>query len=101
MALPWTRSHNAPIQPLVPVIGMKHQGAHLDALAGRDIGALGGGVHEGGVGDAAGAAVGLAVEALDEENLGGREGVLVEPALGGGVADRKGLAAARRIDELP
>lgn len=95
-----TIAYSLPKPPSVPVLGMEYQSAHLDALAGRDIGALGRRVHEGAVGDAAGAAVGLAVEALDEQDLGGRETVLVEPALVRVMADRKGLAAPCGIDEL-
>lgn len=83
---------------LVTVIGVEDQASHLNALAGRDV-VRGGRVGERGVRDAAGAAVGLGVEALDEEDLLGGQAVLVEPAVARAVADAQGLAAAVRVDE--
>lgn len=77
---------------------MEDQGPHLDALAGRDV-VPGPGVGEGGVGHAAGAAVGLGVEALDEQDLLGREPALVVPAVAVGVPDRERLPLAVRVDE--
>lgn len=77
---------------------MEDEAADLDALAGRSV-RLRAGVDEGGVGDAAGAAVGLAVEALDEEDLLRGEATLVVPAMGRGVAYGEGLALACGVDE--
>lgn len=85
-------------RPLVPIFGVEDQAADLDALTRGGVG-LGARVHEGRVRDPPGPPVRLAIEALDQEDLLGRQPLLVVPALGGRVAHRERLALARGVDE--
>lgn len=77
---------------------MEHKAAHLNTLARRRIRRRAR-VDERRVRDAARAAIRLAVEALDQEDLLRRQSTLVVPALARGVADGEGLALAVGVDE--
>lgn len=77
---------------------MEHQRPHFDALPRGHV-VAGARVHERRVRDASRAAVRLGVEALDEQDLLGREALLVVPAVAVGVAHGEGLALARGVDE--
>jgi hypothetical protein len=84
---------------LMPLVLVEHQRAQLDALARRGI-RWRGGIGEGAMRREPGAAIGLGIETLQQQDLVGRHFGYIEPLMVGIVLDRIGLADAIWIDQV-